>query len=48
MCHAGAINELKIEKEIYSIEKCWSTTALDVREYKKDGAVRGHLSLIHI
>ena len=23
MCRAGAINELKIEKEIYSIEKCW-------------------------
>ena len=22
-CRAGAINELKIEKEIYSIEKCW-------------------------
>ena len=38
-----AINELKIEKEIYAIEKCWSTTELDVREYKKDGAVRGHV-----
>ena len=34
---------MKIEKEIYSIEKCWSTTELDVREYKKDGAVRGHV-----
>ena len=38
-----AINELKIEKEIYAIEKCWSTTELDVREYKKDGQVRGHV-----
>ena len=34
---------MKIEKEIYAIEKCWSTTELDVREYKKDGAVRGHV-----
>ena len=42
-CRAGAINELKIEKEIYAIEKCWSTTELDVREYKKDGSIRGHV-----
>ena len=34
---------MKIEKEIYSIEKCWSTTELDVREYKKDNVVRGHV-----
>jgi len=38
-----AINELKIEKEVYAIEKCWSTTSLDVKVYSKDGAPRGHV-----
>ncbi len=41
MCHAGAINELKIEKEIYSIEKCWC--GLSVKNELELGAVASML-----